>query len=372
MKIVHVVESLGRGGLERMVIDLAENQVNAGHACLIICLFTAGELFDEAVSKNIECIVCDKKKGIDISALFKLFKTIYIFKPDIIHTHNAVANYYIYYSTYFNNKICLINTRHGMGAKNPNSKRERFFNKSLAKTNFVVAVCIAAKLKLINDAIVLKEKCVVICNGIKVKDFEKIKNNNYDNTEIKINNDNNRKIIIGSIGRLNWAKDYSTLLEVFKVLVDKYSSIELKIAGGGALMDELVEHANKIGISSYVTFLGDTEDIKPVLSEIDIFVSTSVSEGYSIALLEASAAGVPIVATDVGGNAEIIRNRENGFIVAPKDVDGIAERISELIENHELRNKFIKNGLEWVELYGDVENMSKKYNELYLKSLHAN
>lgn len=367
MRITHIVESLGRGGLERMVIDLAESQISQGYACQIICLFTSGELFEEAKRKNINCIVCNKKAGLDFAAMYRMRRAINNHNPDVIHTHNAVANYYAYYSTFGKNKKCMINTRHGMGSKNPNSKREENYKKSIRRTNYVVAVCEEAKKKLVEDEIVPSNKCTVIYNGIKVIQFSDIVNER-DNRSSAIN-DSVNNITIGSVGRLNWAKDIFTLLDVFQILKKKHNNIDLVIAGGGALKGELVAYADEISISKNVTFLGDTEDVKPVLSMIDIFVSTSVSEGYSIALLEACASAIPIVTTDVGGNSEIVKDGVNGFIVPPKDKHAIADRIVKLINNAELRKSYSKNGLKWVQQFGDVEAMSHKYNDLYKKCL---
>ena len=367
MRVTHIVESLGRGGLERMVIDLAECQVSQGESCQIICLFTAGELFEEAINKNIKCVVCNKKNGLDLAAMFRIRKAINNHKPDVIHTHNAVANYYAYYATFGKKIRCIVNTRHGMGSNNPRSKREKNYKKSVCNTDYVVAVCDEAKSKLIDDKIVPNNKCIVINNGIKVIEFSKIAQENINKNNIC--NDSNRNITIGTIGRLNWAKDIFTLLDVFQLLKKKYDNIDLVIAGGGDLKGQLIAYTNEIGVSKNVTFLGDTENVKPVLSMIDIFVSTSVSEGYSIALLEACASGIPIVATDVGGNAEIITNNINGYIVSAKDKISIADHIDKLINSKEIREKYSKNGLAWVKKFGDIETMSHHYSILYKKCL---
>lgn len=360
MKIIHVVESLGRGGLERMVLDLTKSQMENGDHCIIVCLFASGELFSEAESKNIECHVLNKKNGIDFNALYSLRKLIKRTKPDIVHTHNAVANYYVYYSTLGLSVRRLICTRHGMGAKNPNSKREKHFVKTLRKTDYVVAVCEAAKNKFIEDNTVPANKCVVICNGIEVANFKSIA------LDREFKDYKTCKITIGSIGRLNWAKDFFTLLDSFKILYSKYQNIELIIAGGGSLEDDLRSYSSELGLQDAVRFLGDTDDVKPVLEEIDIFVSSSVSEGYSIALLEACASGIPIVATNVGGNSEIVQNGFNGLLVEEKNAKDLASAVEMLILDHEMRQKYSFSTTKWASINADTGTMSKKYNKIYL------
>jgi len=355
---MHVVESLGRGGLERMVIDLAQSQIENGESCTIVCLFTSGELYEEAKSKDIECYVLNKKNGIDFQALYMLRKLIKDTKPDVIHTHNAVANYYVYYSTLALTISKLISTRHGMGAKNPKSKREKHFIKTLRKTDYVVAVCEAAKNKFIRDKTVPESKCVVICNGINVQNYLSIGFNR------KFEDYKDSKIVIGSIGRLNWAKDFFTLLDAFKLLFSKFQNIELVIAGGGSLQDDLISYSKKLDIC--VRFLGDTENVNPVLEEIDIFVSSSVSEGYSIALLEACASGIPIVATNVGGNSEIVQEGINGMLVEKKNAVELSNCIEKLIVNRGLRQKYSSAAIDWASNNADISIMSKKYNKIYL------
>ena len=366
MNITHVVESLGRGGLERMVIDLAEAQVNEGHTCQIICLFTDGELAQEAVSKGIDCVVCFKKKGLDFVALYRLRRALSKQKTEVIHSHNAVAHYYVYFAAQKLPIKCLINTRHGMGARNPNAKREKHYKNTLRKTNYVVAVCEAAKNKLVSDNIAPEEKCVVVRNGINVKQYINVRLNN-DSRYDTVNNEN-KHLIIGSVGRLNWAKDYFTLLDSFKLLTAEFDDIKLVIVGGGELMEELLQHAENLMISEQVSFLGDTEDVKPILKNMDIFASSSVSEGYSIALLEACAAGIPIVATNVGGSSEIVQHEKNGLIVPPQDPEALAESLAILVRDKKIRDQYAIFGQEWILRNGDIDQMSSSYSKLYLEN----
>ena len=359
MKIIHVVETLGRGGLERMVVDLAEAQVSKGYLCAIICIFNSGELAKEAVSKGIQVVVCDKSKSFDLNAMIKLRKTIKVIQPDVIHTHNAVPNYYVYFSVILMRSFCIINTRHGMGSKDPKSKLEQKYKKSLKKTKYTVAVCEAARRKFVTDKILLADKCVVVKNGIKVKNFTSLLSGS-DKKE-----DSNAIITIGSIGRLNWAKDFYTLLDAFQYLTNEFKNIKLMIVGGGELEMELMHYSKHLGVYERVVFMGDTPNVKPALSEIDIFVSSSVSEGYSIALLEACAVGIPIVATDVGGNAEIVKNNVNGFVVPAKDKVALADKIAKLIRDKSIRDRFAESGKDWVIENGDVSGMLSNYCKLY-------
>ena len=126
--IVHVVENLERGGLERMVIDLALSQRSEGHGVRVACLFRPGALAPELAAEGVEVYACDKHSGADIGAVLRLRRwlgrsgpaqTV----PRIVHTHNATAHYHAVLALVGRPPACLVNTRHGMGVQAPRSRK---------------------------------------------------------------------------------------------------------------------------------------------------------------------------------------------------------------------------------------------------------
>ena len=116
MNIVHVVESLALGGLERVVVSLAGIQVRHGHRVLVVCLFKEGVLADDARSAGAAVMACGKTDGLDLRALRKMRHAIRSFRADVVHSHNAVAHYYAAMATLLGGVRTLLNTRHGMGS----------------------------------------------------------------------------------------------------------------------------------------------------------------------------------------------------------------------------------------------------------------
>ena len=172
MRIVHVVESLEIGGLERVVVDLAAEQVRAGHSVAVICLCLLGDLALEATQKKIVVFNAAKRDGIDLRALWRMRSFIRRFGPDVLHTHNAVAHYYAAMAGLLAGIAPTLNTRHGMGSWNASARREMLYRLAMTVTRYGVCVCYAAQNAFLERGILPKRKAVVVPNGIDTSRFE--------------------------------------------------------------------------------------------------------------------------------------------------------------------------------------------------------
>ena len=135
--------------------------------------------------------------------------------------------------------------------------------------------------------------------------------------------------------------------------------------GRGELEVPPKTQVKKLGVEEKMRFLGLRQDIPMLLSVMDIFAMPSLSEGLSVALLEAMAAAKPVVATDVGGNSELVASGETGLLVPPSDVDALAMKICELLKNKELASSLGANALAKVNRKFTVDAMITKYERLY-------
>ena len=146
---------------------------------------------------------------------------------------------------------------------------------------------------------------------------------------------------VAMISRMNDpAKRHDVFLRSAARLAVKYPRVEFVLAGDGPLRPGLEEMAAKLNLGQRSVFLGDRRDVAAVLASSDISVLTSSSESLSNAVMESMAAGVPVVACRVGGNDELIRDGENGFLVAPGSHEEVAERIEKLVNERDLRKSF--------------------------------
>ena len=135
--------------------------------------------------------------------------------------------------------------------------------------------------------------------------------------------------------------------------------------------DDLKRHAARLGIADRVVFTGFRIDIPKVLAEVSISVLPSLSEGLSNTLLESQAAGVPVVATSVGGNPEVVEDRVTGLLVQPGDAEALAHAICHLIENPETARRYGQAGKQRVAEHFDVDRMVKQTQQHYLELLDS-
>jgi glycosyltransferase involved in cell wall biosynthesis len=173
------------------------------------------------------------------------------------------------------------------------------------------------------------------------------------------------------VGRLSPEKDVSTLLDAIPLVLRTCPSFRLKIAGGGECLTPLQQQAGKLGITGSVDFLGEVRDVASLLAQASLFVLPSLTEGMSLTLLEAMARGLPVVATRVGGNAEVVVDGETGLLVPPRSPAGLADAMLQVYADAERARRMGQAGRERVELHFDVRRMVVDYEALYRKVLES-
>ncbi len=367
MRITHVVENLNRGGLERVVIDLALAQKAAGHDCRVVCLYEEGLLAGELRAEGIAVDACGKGTGFDVAALRRMRALFRAHGSEILHSHNIIAHAYAALASRGIGVRRFLNTRHGRGVAPPGRMRLALYSIAMRWTDRVVAVCEAARRNLAEHDRVPAAKLAVVPNGIHVERFVAASSSAH-RTVADLLGVGSGIEIIGFVGRLNWAKDLPTLIRAFAMLRRRGREAALALIGDGSLREELERLAADEGVGDRVVFLGDRSDVRNLLPGFDVFAMSSVSEGYSIALLEASASALPIVATDVGGNAEIVSDGVSGRIVKPGDPALFADALEDVLADPARARAMGEAAIAWVRREGSVETMVARYQTLYAET----
>lgn len=171
--------------------------------------------------------------------------------------------------------------------------------------------------------------------------------------------------VIGMVSGFRPIKDHPTLLKAMQCIVRDHPNAHLALVGEGTEEAKLRDMTAELGLTNNVTFTGPTRDVPRALAAMDIFVLSTHSEGMSNAIIEAMAAGLPVVASDVGGNAECVANGVTGFIVPHEDVDALAARLTELLCDTAESAAFGEAGRQRVAELFDVEAMVRRTAELY-------
>lgn len=208
----------------------------------------------------------------------------------------------------------------------------------------------------------------VIHNGIDLEMFEKDLFHFTSQEKQKIRNQlfkaKNGETIILTIAALHPRKGLKYLIKAYKEIYEQKNDTRLIIIGEGPEKNELKKLAKKLKIADHIEFLGHQENISRILKTCDIFVLPSIKEAFGLVLLEAMAAQLPIVATNVGGIPEIIEDRKTGFLVPPQDSRALAQALLMLINNKALREKIAFLGLHRAKLF-DIHGMVEKTKKVY-------
>ncbi|MEK7512101.1 MAG: glycosyltransferase, partial [Patescibacteria group bacterium] len=170
-------------------------------------------------------------------------------------------------------------------------------------------------------------------------------------------------LVIGTVGRLVREKGQKHLIRACRFI--KNHDWRLIIVGDGPLKKELSNLAISLGIADRIRFDGEQDDVRPALEEMDVFVLPSISEGLSLVILEAAAAGKVVVATKVGGVPEIIKNKENGLLFKPKSIEQLVGHLNWIDEHREEARKMAMSLQKRVMSDFDINKTIKEYEKLY-------
>jgi glycosyltransferase involved in cell wall biosynthesis len=267
-------------------------------------------------------------------------------------------------------KIPIVSTSHGFIS---NSWKYRLYNfldvLSFRNLDKVIAVSDKLKQELVQKG-VKKEKIKVIQNCVLVNDDieekQKCRSNIRKLYKIKKN-----EILIGYIGRLSVEKGLKYLIESLAILKTMSKPLRLIIIGDGPQYQELENMVGEKNLKNKIIFAGFQKDVVKIIPAFDIFILPSLTEGTSMALLEAMASGVPVVATAVGGTPNVIRSHKNGILVPPESPEDIANAIKKLVESENLREKLSKTALQTIKYNFSAVQWLKEidflYNSLILK-----
>ena len=361
MRIVHLVENLNLGGAERVVVDLVSEQVRRGDQCSVICLFERGALAKELEQIGVMVHALDKPSGPSPATALQLRRLLRESRAQVLHTHNAMAHYYGVFSS-VGLRLRRVNTRHGMGTLLGNRRQQWLYRLAMAITDKACFVCAAAQQRFIQDGLVSAAKAVTVYNGIDTARYRQGGKPGSLRTLLGVGGDTR---ILVSVGRLNPAKNHPLLISAFIRLAESNPDLHLAIIGDGAGMGLLQELRQCSAMADRIHRPGARSDVPALLADATAFVLSSQTEGFSLSLLEAGAAGVPIVATDVGGNGEIIADQVRGRLVVADDADALAAAIRDLLESPQRARQYVAALSDWVERHCTLAAMAQAYALVY-------
>lgn len=366
IKIVEIIADAKPGGGTSHVLNLLKKLDKDKFECYLIC--PAGDLSSKVKDiKGVEVANIDMISKTDLVSIYETKKeferiqsTGFPFGPMIIHSHGPRAGFFTYlvgpraaikiYTEHSYNELYHIQGR-------INGWLQKKLLKSIYKKNkAIVAVSTSVKNFLIKLQSVKASKVLVIPNGIDLEEIEK------SSKKIK---EINKAPVIGTVGNLYKLKGQKYLIQAMKGVVERFPFATLEIIGEGperADLDTLIEESK---LERHVTLLGQKSNIYEYMKHWDLFVLPSLSETFGITILEAYAAGVPVVATKTGGITDIVEHKKSGLLVESKNPKALSDAIIEILDHPAEASKLKHGGLERVKHF-DWNKVIKEIEDLYL------
>jgi sugar transferase (PEP-CTERM/EpsH1 system associated) len=360
-RILFVNHSLAMGGIETMIVDmvrlLPKDQFHAE-----VAVFEGGGSLEQVLEKEgITVHRLGKREGVDAGLFLRLRSLLRDGRFDVLHTHNYAAWLYGNVARRLAGTAIHVHTEHsGVSASKIRYAAERFLSKS---TSFVVAVSDHVVDVLVNKIGVASSRVKLIYNGVNTARFQR---NAAQREDVRQSlGIAPSEIVIGIVARLAPIKNHTYLLDAFAELLKSSPTVRLLIVGDGTERARLEAHAQQIGVSSTTIFTGERRDTERLLNAMDIYALASTSEGMNLTLLEAMSSGLPIVATAVGGNVEIVREGETGYLVPLNAPAEFARALAACASSETLRNTFGANARKSVAARFDEHAMIAQYAHLY-------
>lgn len=347
--VVHVTPGLDMGGLEKLLVEFARHTDRERFALHFVVLGHRGVLAEEIEACGWPVTVLGQPDGLRPSLLLRLARRLRHWQADVIHTHDDRAHLYGTLAGRLARVPRILHTRHG---RSPQLSRRQKMLVSIAARWVDHFVCVSEdSADLAMRQGVRAAKVRAICNGIDTQRFA-FTGPQPDGPAV-------------IVARLSPEKDIDTLLRAAALVVKRDAAFRLEIAGDGPCGTALRQTCSDLGLDGTVRFLGQVRDVSGLLARAGLFVLSSRSEGISLTLLEAMACGLPLVATRVGGNPEVIAEGETGILVPPENPPALADALLRLRSDPQIGVRLGEAGRRRVEEHFDIRRMVAQYETLY-------
>jgi sugar transferase (PEP-CTERM/EpsH1 system associated) len=334
--VVHVIYSLGTGGLENGLINLINRSPRDRFRHAIVCLAKTGDFATRLTVPDVPIVSLNKRPGHDLGVYWRLWRCLMTLRPQIMHTRNLAA-LEMHLIGVLVPGLRHVHGEHGrdiydLDGSNPRYRRLRRWIAPLVDR--FITVSRDLQHWLTETVGVTTDKVRQIYNGVDHDVFHPRGVRRPDLAPIGFLG--SAACVIGTVGRLAEVKDQTTLINAVARLMREQpalsDAIRLIIVGDGPLRTQLEQLADEQGIASITWFAGDRSDVPDLLRMMDLFVLPSLAEGVSNTVLEAMATGLPVVATRTGGNPELVSVDVTGQLVPVADDRALADTLLELID----------------------------------------
>ena len=334
IRLLHIVDNLDRGGTQTWLIILVKGLVKLGFEQHIYCL---NEIFNPTIVQNLETsgakvTIVGRPRLYTLIGLVQLYQKIWDWQPDIVQTILPFSDMLGRPLARLLGVPVIISS---IQARNAHKPRVQFFFDRLTApwADLFISVSRQAIPFAVGREGVPPEKVIYIANSIASDVPDCSRAGDIIRARLGIQP---KTVVLGMIARLVSKKAHQDLLAAYAMVINRYPETVLILAGDGPLRSRLAQQVRQLGLESHVVFLGDRSDTFDLLAAMDLFVHPSLSEGMPHAVMEAMAAGLPVIASGVDGVQDLIINDESGWLVEPGNPAALADRIIFALNNQAL------------------------------------
>jgi sugar transferase (PEP-CTERM/EpsH1 system associated) len=356
--IAHIVHSLDYGGLENGLVNLINGLPAETGTHAVICMTKASDFRQRIRRPDVAVYELHKQPGKDPAAYLRLWRLLRALQPAAVHTRNAgtidaqaVAR--------LAGVPVRIHGLHGWDVDDLHGTSHRRRRLRQACDRFIHRyVTVSRQLAdwLEQTDGVSPSRITHICNGVDTERFSPVPTTSG-------------QFVIGTVARLQAVKDQQTLLRAVAILLGSHpqlrDTLRLRLVGDGPERRALEALAAELGIADVAAMPGFSDDVPAVLRSFDVFVLPSLNEGISNTILEAMACGLPVIATDVGGNPELVQDGVTGSLIPVGDPATLSARLEHYATDRTLLHSHGAAARHRVEQYFSIPTMLAKYAELY-------
>lgn len=375
-KILYVIDNLEFGGGERGFLQIM-NGLNKENFAIHVASHPGGEFGKKISEMRVSFLPVNMLKRYNLLTILKLISIISKKGIHIVHSQGARADFFARVAVRATHRPYLVSTiQMPVEGYNVSVLRKRFylfFDRFFERyVDHFIVVSDSLKRTIAKDHQVDLNKISKVYNGIEL-DVYKPDVLGHSSKEIKENiGIKSGDFVLGAVGRLIWQKGFEDLICSLPQIVKMHPEVKLLIVGDGPLRKSLQELAKGLNVNDSIFFTGFRNDLKEILSSIDLLIIPSLLEGFPMITLEAMAMEKPIIATNIDGITEQITNEKDGILVPPKEPNEIAKAIMKLFLNQEGARRMASAARKKVEHQFSVKKMIAETEKVYLSILELN
>ncbi|MGQ9662660.1 MAG: glycosyltransferase [Kiritimatiellia bacterium] len=356
MNILHVVPTYDLSGRSRLIHELCQTLASPDFNFTIACLSAAGNYSQ----RDVPVVWLGKREGFDVGAARRLAGVIRERNIAILHSHGGRAVPYVALASGLCGRRPLLHTVHRADG-DPVATNQFKARMVLAAVNLVVGVSEAARRAFCVTNNFPPDKTVTIYNGIALNRFLPSAPARGTSPPFLPTG----RPVIGTVANLSYDKDHVLLVRAFATILPQWPAARLVIAGDGPVAPAIRELAQQLGVAERVDFLGYRSDVPELLRLFDVFVYPTATEGFGLAVVEAMAAGVPVLACSVGAIPELMEHEISGLLFAPGNVEELRQGIIRLLTDDVLRQRLVSAAHATVAARFTLERMVEAYADVY-------